>query len=241
MHRARCMERPGRTAGISSKNRFLTRTAFQNRRAVIKVTEATHGTSGYSQRSSLGDLTLEIVMPRQSNLSDELEALVRRYGLSSVLHSLADLQAAPKRSISSPTAGRRRSSGSRASAVDYVRKMTLPREKAEVMACAARRFEDKEFLPSIADIRDFCCAHGVELGQSVSRASSIPRVFTFLAEMDTARVSKVLENGEFSGPTTLSPIADAIRNCSTRKHRAYHRENAQFTSHAAMADGSENR
>ena len=165
-------------------------------------------------------------MARKSNLSEELEALVRRYGLGSVLHTLADLQPEPRQSVSSSSARRRRSSGSKVSAVDYVRKMALPREKAEVMSRAAQRFEEKEFLPRIADIRDFCAAHGVELSQSVSRGSAIPRVFSFLSTMDTAQVSIVLDNGEFSGPTTLSPIADAIRNCSTRKHRSYHRENA---------------
>ena len=240
-HGARYPKRPERTTVMSSKRKFLTHAAFQGRCAVIEATEVTDRASLYLQMSFLGGLTLEIVMVRKSSLSEELEILVRHYGLSSVLHSLADLQAAPRQSISSSWSGRRRSAGSKASAVDYVRKMTLPREKAEVMACAARRFEDKEFLPSIADIRDFCDAHGVELSKSVSRASSIPRVFTYLAKMDTARVSKVLDNGEFSGPTTLSPIADAIRNCSTRNRRAYHRANAQSTSDAAMVDGSENR
>ena len=84
---------------------------------------------------------------------------------------------------------------------------------------AAQMFEDKLFLPAIADIREFCRVHGVQFPKTASRASSVPRVFTYLATMDTSAIYKTLEEGTFSGPTRLAPIADAIRNHSaTRRH-----------------------
>jgi len=95
--------------------------------------------------------------------------------------------------------------------------MTLPPEKEEAMTRAAQRFEDGGFLPSVADIREFCRIYGVDLGKSVSRASSIRRVFTFLSTMDTVQITKLLDQGAFSGPTRLAPIADAIRSRSTRR------------------------
>lgn len=155
----------------------------------------------------------------QRNLTETLQGLVRRHGISSVLHSLADIQAAPDEH-SSLERKRTHNAGSKPSAMDYVAKMTLPQEKSEVMTCAAQRFENGRFLTNIADIREFCRIHKVELGKSASRTSSIPRVFTFLATMDSSEISKILEEGAFSGPTRLAPIADAIRNRSSRRgHR----------------------
>ena len=155
----------------------------------------------------------------QRDLTETLQGLVRRHGISSVLHSLADIQAAPDQHFSL-SRKRTHNAGSKSSAVDYVDKKTLPQEKAEVMMCAAQRFEDGGFLPNIADIREFCRINNIELGKSVSRASSIPRVFTFLAAMDSAEITKLLDEGAFSGPTRLAPIADAIRNRSGRPGRS---------------------
>jgi hypothetical protein len=108
------------------------------------------------------------------------------------------------------------------------------------MMRAAQCFEDGSFLPGIADIREFCRIHNIELGKSVSRASSIPRVFTFLAAMDTARIKKLLDEGAFSGPTRLAPIADAIRSRSARR-RSHHADFVQVVSDTTTADRSENR
>ena len=130
-----------------------------------------------------------------------------------------NLQAAPDQPTSSSSPRRTPNTGNKLSAIGYVGKMTLTPEKTEAMLRAAQRFEGGKFLPNVADIREFCRIHGVDLGKSVSRASSIPRVFTFLATMDTAQITKLLYEGAFSGPTRLAPIADAIRNRSTRRRR----------------------
>lgn len=174
----------------------------------------------------------------QRGLNKTLQGLVRRHGLSSVLHSLADIQAAPDQDTSSMSRKRRYNAGSKSSAVNYVEKMTLPQEKAEVMKCAAQRFEEGGFLPTIADIREFCRIHDVELGKSVSRMSSIPRVFTFLAVMDSARIEKLLEEGAFSGPARLAPLADAIRNRTTVRGRSHTVHSSQVMSDTTISDHS---
>lgn len=147
----------------------------------------------------------------QTDLNETLQGLVRRHGISSVLHSLADIQAAPdQRSSSAPK--RRQIAGGKPSAVSYVRKMALPPGKSDVMMRAAQCFEAGEFLPRVADIREFCSIHNIKLAKTVSRLNSIPRVFAFLAAMDASRITKLLDEGAFAGPTRLAPIADAIRN-----------------------------
>ena len=106
---------------------------------------------------------------------------------------------------------------------------------------AAQRFEEGGFLPNIADICEFCRIHSVELGKSASRVSSIPRVFSFLAAMDTTRITKLLDEGAFSGPTRLAPIADAIRSCSAVHPRNHRVDFKKVVSDSTTADRSENR
>lgn len=150
-------------------------------------------------------------------LTESLQELVHRHGMSSVLHSLADIQESTGRQ--KLPSRQTRNSKSKPSAVKYVGRLILPPEKSEAMARAAQQFEEGKFLPSIADVREFCRVHEVELGKTTSRASAIPRVFAFLATMDTAQVIKILDDRSFSGPSRLAPIADAIRNRSASRHQ----------------------
>ena len=175
----------------------------------------------------------------QRDLTHTLQGLVRRHGISSVLHCLADIQAAPDQD-SSLARKRTYNTDNKSSVVDYVNKMTLPPEKADIMVCAAQRFEEGSFLSSIADIREFCRIHNVELGKSASRANSVPRVFTYLAAMDTAKIAKLLDEGAFSGPTRLAPLADAIRNRSAVRGRDHRAGYAQEVSDRTMTDSSKN-
>ena len=176
----------------------------------------------------------------QHDLAEKLEALVRRHGIVSVLHSLADIQATAPEQFTSTTLSRRsRNAPGKPSAVEYVGKMTLPPDKAEAITRAAQCFEERSFLPSIGDIREFCRIHSVDLGKSVSRGSSIPRVFKLLATMDTDRITKLLDEGVFSGPTRLAPIADAIRNRSAVFDSSRFSENSRPLSTTTRLEGQE--
>ena len=154
---------------------------------------------------------------RQPELTETLQSLVRRHGISSVLHGLADIQSsiAPPASSLPPRRARASAKGKQ-SAVEYVEKMALPQEKAKVMAKAAERFEDKRFLPAVADIREFCRVHDLQISNSTSRTAAIPRIFSFLAATDTSDLIMILDDSNFCGPARLAPIADAIRNYSDR-------------------------
>ena len=96
-------------------------------------------------------------------------------------------------------------------APEYVEKMEISSERREVALVLAGRFDKKSFLPTCADIRDFCETYGVEVPASKSRAGAIPRIFKFLATMDTGELQRLLDEEAFSGPVRLGPIAEAIR------------------------------
>ena len=106
-------------------------------------------------------------------------------------------------------------------ALKYVEKMEFPSEKAPAIVELAKRFEDKSFLPTFGDIRIFCRIYGVDEPASKSRASAIPRIFKSIATLKTDDIQKILDDGTFSGPSRLGPIADAIRRNGRANQSAY--------------------
>ena len=101
---------------------------------------------------------------------------------------------------------------SKISATEYVAKLELPLGKKPVVVELAKRFECKAFLPTFGDIANFCQIHGLKTPLSKSRSSAIPRIFKFIATMDSSRTRAILDEEMYSGPSKLGPIADAIRN-----------------------------
>ena len=99
----------------------------------------------------------------------------------------------------------------RVSKADGSQSLEVPAEQGAVLRRATEEFEQRVFLSTLNDIRNFCEAYGIEEPRSKSRASGIPRVFKFLVTMDVADVERMLDDRMFSGPAQLGPIADAIR------------------------------
>lgn len=158
-----------------------------------------------------------------SKLEDTLRAMVRRYGFGRVSQSLWEMEPSSHRFEHSARSGRRKApsgNGSvakpgkrnvRVAAPEYVAKMDVSSGKIPLVAELARRFDDKSFLPTFGDVRNFCQIYGIDEPASKSRSSAIPRIFKFMAAMETDDIRKILDNGTFSGPSRLGPLADAIR------------------------------
>lgn len=154
-------------------------------------------------------------------LQAELRSMINQYGFKQVDRSLRQLRLsiskleASKRQKASSDAGMRKKPSknqTKVNAQEYVAKMELPAEKKSVMTELARRFQEKAFLPAFGDIRNFCQVYGIDEPASKSRANAIPRVFKFIVAMETNELQSILNNGMFSGPSRLGPIADAIRH-----------------------------
>ena len=93
----------------------------------------------------------------------------------------------------------------RVTAPQYVAKMDISPERVSVVCELANRFDDKSFLPTFGDIRNFCKVYGIAEPASKSRVSAIPRVFKFIATMEAGDAREILDYGMFSGPSRLGP------------------------------------
>ena len=156
----------------------------------------------------------------QARLEYTLRSMVRRYGFEQVNESLQEIgnaefcseesnhTAAQPTKIVGAQADKRIP---KSTASQYVAKMDLPTDKRESVVDLAQRFDDKSFLPTTGDIANFCQIYKLDVPASKSRVSAIPRVFKHIASMETDGIQRILEEGLFSGPSRLGPIADAIR------------------------------
>ena len=155
-----------------------------------------------------------------SKLETALQSMIRRYGFEQVDRCLREI-GLPKdqRRISSHNGEAFSTSIStkptkrkaKCSATEYISKLDLPLEKKPIVAEMAKRFQDKSFLPTFGDIDNFCQIHGLKTPLSRTRASAIPRVFKFMATMDSPHIRAILDDGMYAGPSRLGPISDAIR------------------------------
>lgn len=165
----------------------------------------------------------------ETELKDTLRSIVHQYGFEQVDRSLREIHLADcqlksskqgKMSADNETATTPEKKKAQVNAPEYVAKMELSSEKEPIVVELAKRFDNKAFLPTFGDIRNFCQIYGIDEPASKSRGSAIPRVFKFLAAMKANEIQKILDDGMFSGPSRLGPIADAIRRTG-RASRSY--------------------
>lgn len=146
-------------------------------------------------------------------LADELRLLVNRHGFKAVNSELQMLKVEqqsnrqPHRGTQAKTRWRNR----RVNALEYVEKLDVEAGKRPAVLALAERFETKRFLPTCADISNFCTIYGIDPPASKSRAAAIPRLFKYFAAMDTKDVERLSADKAYSGPSELGPLAEAIR------------------------------
>ena len=165
----------------------------------------------------------------KTKLKDTLRLIVRQYGFEQVDQSLREIRLADRQLKSSKQSKvlsdnevmpKPQTKRAKVNALEYVAKMELSAEKEPIAIELANRFENKAFLPTFGDIRNFCQIYGIDEPASKSRASAIPRVFKFIATMETDEIQTILDDGMFAGPSRLRPISDAIRR-NGRAARTY--------------------
>lgn len=156
-------------------------------------------------------------------IDDVFNELLARYGRSELQRRLELLldNAGPAPSASrrkrapKSVPGKRRSK--RKSAAEYVEAMDVPEARKGVMRGIAKRFDEKRFLPTIADVRYFAQVHGVDAATFRSRDTTIPRLFSLLSSMDEDRLRWIERSGMFSGPADLDSLSDAIKEAGIRR------------------------
>jgi len=97
---------------------------------------------------------------------------------------------------------------------ETVNKLYPSSENKELLLDIANRFENKSFLPSISDIRNFLEMRGHSSSNIKQRTESFKVVIKVIAELPDENISRIIKNNAYSGPSELGPLSDAIKQAS---------------------------
>lgn len=102
------------------------------------------------------------------------------------------------------------------SAVELVRSETYPEDRKEALTKIALRFDERDFLPSVADIREFLILEGMKPGDIKDRRDAFRVVHKALSDLSLDRLEQISKSALHSGPGQLGTLSDAINETSAR-------------------------
>lgn len=144
---------------------------------------------------------------RKKLLSNLLQPLLEEWGHEEIevaLRSLANL------STVGASQDRQIRQKAKPLASDQVVRMELPEPQASILRDLAARFDRKQFLPSVADVREFMVMAGERPVDMKDRSEAFRRLLPMLTLLPPDRLERLANNAQHSGPTRLAPLSDAI-------------------------------
>ena len=178
-------------------------------------------------------------------LDEDLGKLVRRYGYERVSKRLMGLKQRPDRTevvknreecnkatqISASRTPKKSPPKKRPGAVAVVNRIEVTDSaKREVLIEMAEKFDRKEFLPHVSDVRFLLDSLGKKRDNIKSRTQVIARIFKTLAEEPVKNLREINNHQAFSGrPSSLQPIAEAIARAGRRDREQHLPEETRET------------
>lgn len=100
-------------------------------------------------------------------------------------------------------------------AVEQVARAHLPRDQEESLQELATRFDQKQFLPSVSDAKEFLMMMGEKPGAIKDRSDAFRRLLDALLPLTPERLRQLAKNSALhSGPSKLGPLSDAISSAA---------------------------
>jgi hypothetical protein len=142
-----------------------------------------------------------------------LKTVVRGWGWRAVVTELEKLlasQHAGEGDFADDLRSLARRSRKPKSAVDLVEALTVPEEKKSTILQIAEKFDRKNFLPSLGDMREFLAMRGGGRPVLHDRQLGFRRILELLREMPLDQLDLLATSRSFSGPAQLAPLSEAI-------------------------------
>jgi hypothetical protein len=159
---------------------------------------------------------------RRALLNELLQTLVDEWGHEEVATALAATAPSLGHSASRRGSGSSlRPSGEKArvSATDLIRRTTPEGEQKETLLQLAERYDRKQFLPSVADVREFLIMMGERPAGMKDRHEAFRVLLKSLTRLPVERLRQFARTALHSGPAELGPLSDAIAAASERLPR----------------------
>lgn len=146
----------------------------------------------------------------------EVSLLLAKYGKRALLAALArklNLEEGElERTLNEiPSARQSRRSGGRASPPALIESLVSKHpEKGDQLKALLARFENRDFLPELRDVRRFFEDHSRDVGRPRSRQQAFPKLLSLLAELDLMELNSILEGATRSSYSALGVISDEV-------------------------------
>jgi hypothetical protein len=92
----------------------------------------------------------------------------------------------------------------------------LGNEEKQLLLPLAERYDAKQFLPSVADVREFLMMMGIRPAGMKDRREAFRNLLKGFGQMPTVRIREIAEAAAHAGPSELGPLSDAIAAASNR-------------------------
>lgn len=150
---------------------------------------------------------------RNSLLSNILRILVQEWGHQEVDAALADLISNTKTSVDDYKVKRHRVS-TRPLAIEQVARAQLPEAQEGTLRELATRFDRKQFLPTVSDVREFLLLMGENPGMMKDRSEAFRRLLRAISGLPPEQLERLAASTHHSGPSQLGPLSDAISSAA---------------------------
>lgn len=162
---------------------------------------------------------------RRTLLKSLLNALVDEWGRDEVAAALASTAVSPGGSLANnATSQRPRPSREhvRPSATAQVEQATVGGERKGVLLQLADRYDRRQFLPSVADVRQFLIMMDERPVAIKDRREAFRVLLQSLIQLPVERLQHLSRTAQHSGPSELGPLSDAISAVGERLPRHRH-------------------
>ena len=159
---------------------------------------------------------------RKTLLNRLLHALIDEWGFKEVAAALASAGTAPNQALGAQSADpiiRTTQKRPKPGAIEQTQQVPVEGEQKEALLHLAMRYEQKLFLPSVADVREFLIMMGEQPASMKDRKEAFRVLLRSLVRLPTDRLQHLARTSLHSGPSELGPLSDAIAGASERLPR----------------------
>jgi hypothetical protein len=109
--------------------------------------------------------------------------------------------------------------GARPSATEQIERAALEGEQKDALLQLAVRYDHRQFLPSVADVREFLIMMGERPIDMKDRREAFRILLRNLMQLPVERLKQLASTALHSGPSRLGPLSDAIAAAVERSPR----------------------
>jgi hypothetical protein len=158
---------------------------------------------------------------RVTLLENLLSVLIKEWGYLEVQNALARLPTTNAQDLTEISEREGRAASRKLRAIEQVERAKPSPSQIPSLTELAQRFDQKQFLPSTSDVREFLIMIGERPSGIKDRSQAFRELLRALIKYSPEQLEQLANRSRHSGPSQLGPLSDAITSAaqSLPRHR----------------------